>query len=203
MSFLNVMFPETIAAGATGGPMLSVDVVRSGGGQRQVNENWPATAALGLWEVPLIGRTYPELTRLWAFWLYVGGMANSFRFKDPLNHQISAVACLRLTSTTFQIRQQLSLNSSAQLHLAVTKPRTVDPGRLVTLGGIPTTAYTLNANTGIITTTASQASNIVVKYSGEFHFHVAFHNMQHFNPSRDGSSWGSWTGVTLMEERET
>jgi len=200
MAFLDILFPDTLAFGAIGGPMVSNDMVVSGGGQVSVNQNWPTP--LWKWEISLLNRTKAEMARLQALWLYVQLNGNiAFRFKDPHNYQIRNIRCLRLTSSTFQIRQFSFFSTGANTFLNVRKPKIIDPTRLVTLGNVATTDYTINTSTGIITTGTAQGTDIIVRYTGEFHFPVRFLQMPWFNASRDEPGFGSLSSITLMEDR--
>ena len=78
--YLNVLFPEAISYGATGGPEFQTNVVRSRSGREVRNINWQHP--LRRWEVGRYAFDQGRVIELLNFWHVAGGRAYSFRFRD-------------------------------------------------------------------------------------------------------------------------
>lgn len=165
--FVDAVFPEQIAYGASGGPGFSTDIVTSIGGMESRNRNWEISRAR--WEVGLTHRTTVETEAFVAFFYSVAkGMANSFRFRDPLDHTFTdqPIGTGDGTTTTFQLVKVYTLGSQSYTRV-ITKP--VAGTVTVTVGGVPAVGFTVSTATGVITMTPAPAAGVVIAASGDFH----------------------------------
>jgi uncharacterized protein (TIGR02217 family) len=81
MAFLeNLIFPEELALGGSGGPMWFTEVVINAGGHEQRNQRWANARAE--YEIGFQNRTLAETQTLFAIAYLTKGKANPFRFKD-------------------------------------------------------------------------------------------------------------------------
>lgn len=164
--WVDARFPEQISYGASGGPGFSTDIVTSIGGGESRNQNW--ALARGRWEVGLTNRTTAETEAFVAFFYSVAkGMANSFRFRDPLDHTFTAqpLGTGDGTTTTFQLVKIYTLGSQSYtrvLHKPVAGTVTV------TLDGTPAVGFTVSTMTGVVTITPAPDVGVAVVASGEF-----------------------------------
>jgi len=84
MSFLDIRFPDNISYGGIGGPNFSTDVVVVDSGFEQRNANW--AAARHSYDVSHAARTQEQVEELITFFRIAQGRANSFRYKDAMDH---------------------------------------------------------------------------------------------------------------------
>lgn len=178
MAFIETpRFPERIAYGAMGGPEFDTTVVRAASGREARNQNWayPRHA----WDVSQGLNSQADFETLRAFFLAVGkGKKNGFRFKDWADFSAAhsgagAGVVSGITSTTFQLVKRYT--SGAQtLDRIIRKPVAAgfelkDSGTTLTL----TTDYTLNATTGVVTTTAPRTAGNLT-WAGDFDVPMRF-----------------------------
>ncbi|MEY5101253.1 MAG: hypothetical protein RJA36_3972 [Pseudomonadota bacterium] len=197
-------FPELIAMGAVGGPAWETEVVRTISGHE---------SRLGKWAYPLhrfeigAGINAPaDHATLRAFFINCRGRLHGFRFKDWTDYSATHTdgKVTGLTSTTFQLVKRYT-SGSQTTDRKIVKPiasgfELKNSGTTLTL----TTDYTLDATTGIVTTTTSRtAANLT--WSGEFDVPVRFDtdDMQARVLARTPSRGilQQWEGVPLVELR--
>jgi uncharacterized protein (TIGR02217 family) len=87
-SFDDVVFPQTIALGARGGPSRRTDVVSLASGREVRRARW--TGSKRRWQVGLGGLTAAEAAALTGFFEARGGRRKSFAFRDPFDHSTAA-----------------------------------------------------------------------------------------------------------------
>ena len=174
MAFLETpRFPDRIAYGAVGGPMFRTEVAVSGSGLETSDGKWayPRHA----WDVSQGINSQADFAALRSFFMVAGGRHHGWRFKDwadfTVTHADGRVA--GLTSTTFRLLKRYTTGSATQDRL-IKKPIAAgfelkDSGTTLTL----TTDYTLDAATGIVTTTSPRtAANLT--WLGEFDVPMRF-----------------------------
>jgi uncharacterized protein (TIGR02217 family) len=197
--FIDARFPEQIAYGASGGPGFSTDIVTSIGGTEVRNQNW--SLARGRWEVGLQHRTTAETEAFIAFFYSVAkGMANAFRFHDPLDDTVTAqvLGTGDGTTTAFQLVKVYTLGSQSYTRV-LTKP--VAGTVTVTLDGVPTVGFTVSTMTGMVTITPAPAVGVVVAASATFDVPVRL-SIDDLSGLRYVSIDAfSWESVMLLEVR--
>ena len=166
-------FPERISYGATGGPEFITTVVRTISGREQRDSRWAYPRQR--WDVSQGVRTQAQFAELRAFFLAMRGRLHGWRFKDWSDFEAthSEGFVTGITSTTFQLIKRYT--SGAQtLDRKITKPLAAgfvlkDVSTTLTL----TTDYTIDATTGIVTTTTTRtAANL--NWSGQFDVPMRF-----------------------------
>jgi uncharacterized protein (TIGR02217 family) len=174
MAFLETpRFPDDIANGASGGPGFSTSIVVAASGRESRAGAWayPRHA----WDVSQGIRTQAQFDALLAFFMVAKGRLNGWRFKDwsdyAATHGNGRVA--GLSGTTFQLVKRYTSGSST-LDRRIRKP--IASGFQLKDGSttlVLTTDYTLNATTGVVTTTTTRtAANL--SWAGEFDVPMRF-----------------------------
>lgn len=199
MPFLDVVFPEELAYGMTGGPGFSTDIVQAIGGTEMRNANWAKSRAR--WEAGIQHRTQAQTEALVNFFYAVSvGQLNSFRFRDPLDDTFvdQLVGTGDGTTTMFQLVKHYTAGGHTYTRL-LQKP--VAGTVTVTLDGVPAVGFTVNTATGIVTITPAPESGVAVRASGNFHVPVrlavdSLEGLQYVSVD----AW-SWQGIALLEVR--
>lgn len=167
-------FPDDIAYGAAGGPQYSTDLVVTAGGYEKRNQNW--SAARLKWDVGYSVRLQSQYDALLAFFHAVKGRAMGFRFKDhsdyaatASNGRVGAGAVGDGTPGPFQLIKRYT-SGSTTTDRDISKP--VSGSVTVYKGGVvqtPTTHYTLDTATGLVTWTALDSKAITGHTVGASH----------------------------------
>lgn len=164
MSFLETpRFTQAVQYGYAGGPRYSTDVVVTGGGQEFRNQNWANSRGRWVLTAPLRDRA--TLDDLQAFFHAVAGRAHGFRFKDWLDFQVTT-ANGRMGSSAYGTGKPTSQLQKAYTKGALTTYRDIlKPVATPTIyrAGVaqtPTTHFTLDLTTGIVTWVATASRGI-------------------------------------------
>jgi uncharacterized protein (TIGR02217 family) len=194
MSFIETpRFPDGISYGATGGPVWSTDVVRTGAGQEYRNQSW--AQALCTFDVSHAARHATDYAVLRDFYRAMRGRLHGFRFKDHSDFAVtnSVGTFVQLTSTTFQMYRAYVTGAQTDSRKIV-KPVT---GTVAVVGGVsPSVDYT----TGIVTV----ASGTPTAWSGEFDVPCRFDidEMKAEIIVKEGAAFVmGWSSITLVELR--
>lgn len=91
MAFHEVVFPESLAYGFTGGPMFSTDVVTLSSGAEKRNINWSIGRAR--WRLESRLHTEADFTELLDFFRARRGRGHGFLFKDQMDYCVTGVHC--------------------------------------------------------------------------------------------------------------
>ena len=181
-SFHDVVFPLSLAFGASGGPTRKTQITQLASGcehrnNPHVRSRRSYNAAAGL-------KFHKDLQTLISFFEARGGQLYSFRFKDPVDHlscdfdatpsatdQIIAVG--DDVKTTFQIYKNYS-DTAGQSQRPITK--LVDGTTRVAIDGaiVGAADYTVNPLTGLITFNTPPDEGAVISVGFEFHVPVRF-----------------------------
>lgn len=130
-----------------------------------------------LWEIDLetVIEDQEDFDLLVNFWRARKGA--SFRFRHPLDQEAVNVQLGTGTSTTTQY-QLLQAYTSSYAGDTYTARRVVHlpvaPTVSITLNGTSTTAYTLNATTGVVTFAAAPGAGVVIRWSGTYDLPMRF-----------------------------
>jgi uncharacterized protein (TIGR02217 family) len=182
MAFDDVRFPTAISRGCTGGPERRTDVVTTASGREERNSRWANSRRK--YNLGFGVKTIAQLHDVIAFFEGRRGKLHSFRFKDFTDFKSSAANVVPQrtdqilgTGTGVQAAFQLVKHyggPSRDYVRNITAP--VAGTVLVGVNGVPTSAFTLNAATGVITFNAGSipVSGAVVTAGFEFDVPVRF-----------------------------
>ena len=200
VSFLETLvFPDSIAYGATGGPEYATAIAAGSGGHEARRSTW--TAPLHRYELGLAPRTAADTNALVAFFHLVRGRAYAFRFPDfgagestgtdePIGTGTGAVA-------TYQLVKRYTRDATSY-DRPIFKPR----AGTVTLkdngAALASSAYSVNYINGIVTTTVTAGHAITASY--QFDVPVRFATDRLAIRRIDGGY--QWDSIELIEVRD-
>lgn len=193
----NHAFSQAIAFGATGGPEYSTGVVELWGGAEQRNQRW-ATARYR-YQLSLAPQDAEATQTLYAFFHTVArGAQVGFRFRDfNPGESVGLNEPLGLGtggSADYPLRKRYTVGQYIGDRL-ISKPV---PGTVtVAIDGTPTTGFTVDTTTGIVTLTA--ALDAVLTASFIFDVPVRFTSDQLPITRIDGAYF--WQNIQLLETR--
>jgi uncharacterized protein (TIGR02217 family) len=191
-------FPTKLALGAEGGPSYVVEVVqlRSGAEQRNLLQDRPRQR----YSIAFLNREESEIMELNAYFRACKGQAHPFRFKDPLDFEVTGsdgIVSLIPGSPSglYQLKKRYTSGSD-------TEDRTIlKPVNPITVAGGGT--YSVDYTTGIVTHTGGSAPS---GWTGEFdvpvRFDVAAMRAAVVNIG-GGQKLGTWDSIELIEVFET
>lgn len=166
MSFHDVQFPTNISTGSRFGPGFSTSILEGDAGAQEAVLRWPNArrkfnARYGI-------RKQSDLRAVIDFFIAREGSVHGFRFKDPMDfttaadHVSSPTAndvILGTASGTGDLQWQLKTKYTSgptTIYRAIEKP--IVGTVLVAKDGTPTTGFTLDSSTGVITLSSVSAS---------------------------------------------
>ena len=182
MAFLETpRFPVDLNYGSMGGPVFKTDVVMFGNGSEYRNARW--SIPLHRYDVRYAVKTRADLLNVYEFFIAQQGRANGFRVKDLWDFTTasdgkSAPATNDMTIGTgdgIEVDFQLLKNYTKGAETTarnILKP--VAGTTVVEVNGTPTTAFTIDTATGIITMNVAPPNTHVVKAGCEFDVPVRF-----------------------------
>jgi uncharacterized protein (TIGR02217 family) len=191
MTIDNVRFPVSISRGLAGGPERRTDVVMTASGREERNARWANSrrkynAGYGV-------KSLDDINAVIAFFEERRGRLYAFRFKDYLDFK-SCKPSQTVSATDQVIGSGDGLNKVFQLvkSYGTARPWTrtitapVAGTILVSVNGVPTTQFSSDVTTGLITLTVAPAAGASVAAGFEFDVPVRFDtdqikiNMAHF-----------------------
>jgi uncharacterized protein (TIGR02217 family) len=178
MAFDEIRFPAAISLGGSGGPERRTDVVITGSGREERNARWAHSrrsynAGYGL-------RSLDDVHTAIAFFEERRGRLHGFRWKDHTDWKSCAPAQQPAatdqpigtgdgTTASFQLVKQYG-TGLRNYSRTISKP--VSGTVLVAVNATPTTAFTLNATTGVITFNAGNIPAAGAAVTAGFQFDV-------------------------------
>lgn len=211
MAFDDVWFPTAIAINAAGGPGFKTDIYQTVSGYEQRNIDW--SIARGRWDVAHAVKDKSTFATLKNFFMARYGRAHSFRFKDFMDYQATAVLIGTGdgSETQFQLKK-LYTSGSRTYSRVITKP--VSGTVSLYLGGAEQTEgggadYTLNYATGVVTFNSAVGNGVAVTWTGQFDCHCRFDTdtldaRVEVPPGSDGEgivvTWGDIPIVEIKEQ---
>ncbi len=206
MSFDETRFPENIVFGLTGGPSYSTDVLELYSGFEQRNQNWPTPRMH--FNATHDVKSAAEMSTLINFFRNRKGKANGFRFRDWSDYKAIAqnIGTGTGSLTNFQLRKAYTNNSTTEYRICT---KIVASGSQVALvpavyvNGVlktPTTDYTLNYNTGVVTFVTAPGNGLAVTADFEFDVPVRFDTDAMTITHNYGHEF-SWSNISLIEVR--
>lgn len=170
--FHDVIFPTDISYGSSFGPSFSTTIKELASGHEQRNINWSEARSKG--DARYGVRTEDQMRSLVDFFYARNGRAYGFRYYDHLDHQIldQSIGTGNGANKVFQLFKRYEPTTGYFYDRTIRKP--IAGSLVLTVGGI-TAAATMDAATGIITTTATPALAADVRVvSCNFHVPVRF-----------------------------
>jgi uncharacterized protein (TIGR02217 family) len=189
----NVRFPTAIGRGAVAGPERRTDVVTTASGREERNSRWANSRHK--YNVGYGVKTLDDIHAVITFFEERRGRLHAFRFKDHTDFKScrplatpQASDQVIATGTGTQTAFQLVKNYSTGLRnysRKITAP--VSGSVVIAVDGTPTTSFTLDAATGVITFATAPANGATITAGFEFDVPVRFDsddiriNLDHFN----------------------
>lgn len=176
MLFDDVRFPSSISRSASGGPERRTDVVSTASGREERNSRWAHSRRR--YNIGFGIKSLVELQQVIDFFEARRGRLHAFRFKDHTDFKSCAANAIAAAADQ-NIGTGNGTNAAFQLvkhHGAATRDyvRTiyapVAGTVLVAVNGVPTTAFTLDAMTGIVTFNAGNTPANAATVTAGFHF---------------------------------
>ena len=183
MAFHNTQLPSDVERGAQGGPRFKTSILILGGGLEKRNIDWATTR--GEWDISYGIESKTDFTDVIDFFYARQGRANSFRFKDWSDFEITAATMFTTDSstTTFQMFKRYS-SGGIDFDRDITKP--LASGWVVTVNAVgqtvvydtspAATEVAINSLTGVVTLGSTHAATTgqAVVLTGEFDVPVRF-----------------------------
>jgi uncharacterized protein (TIGR02217 family) len=183
MAFDDVRFPTTISRGSAGGPERRTDVVMTASGREERNSRWAHSrrrynAGVGV-------KSIADLQAVIDFFEARRGRLHAFRFKDHADFKATGqvIGTGDGVTASFQLVKTYGAPSRPYMR-TISAP--VVGSVLVAVVGVPTTAFALDAVTGVITFNSAPAMGAAITASFEFDVPVRFDvdgitvNLSHF-----------------------
>jgi uncharacterized protein (TIGR02217 family) len=180
MAFHEVRFPTTIAFHSTGGPERKTEIVTLGSGFEERNGVWIASRRR--YDVGYGVKTLDDIHAVIAFFEARAGRLYGFRFKDFADFkssppQTAATPCDQVlgagdgATKTFALKKVYASGPTAWTR-AIVKP--VAGTVRLAVAGAETSAFSLDATTGVVTLTQAPATGAAVTAGFEFDVPVRF-----------------------------
>lgn len=178
--FHEIRLPLAASMGAVGGPERQTEVVRLASGAESRNAQWSGSRRR--WDVGGTVMRLDAAQDLVAFFEARGGRLNGFRFRDPVDWKSCAPSEAIAASdqvigtgdgvaTAFQLVKHYASGADTFTR-AIRKP--VDGAVLVAVDGEPTTAFSVDLSTGVVTLEDAPAEGVPVSAGFEFDTPVRF-----------------------------
>jgi uncharacterized protein (TIGR02217 family) len=197
LAFHDVRLPDDVEQGATGGPTFLTTIIPMSNGSEQRNINWSETQHA--WELSYGIQTADDFSITRAFFFARRGQANSFRFKDWSDFQLTdeAQGIGDGTNRVFQLIKTYETDGPAPYVRRITRSVT---GTVVwKADGVPITATDNGA--GMFTLASAPANGQVVTADAEFDIPVRF-NVDQFALQLTLADAGAIGSLPVIEVRE-
>lgn len=204
--FHEARFPTDIASGARGGPERRTEIATLGSGFEERNAVWAHSRRR--WDAGLGVRTLAQLSQVVAFFEERRGRLIGFRFRDPLDHSSAAPG-----AAVAPTDQLLGTGDGETRRFALQKTYggAFDPYRRpvrkpvagtvrVAVGGVETTAFSLDLADGAIVLDAAPGAGVPVAAGFLFDVPVRF-DADHLEIDLAAFEAGSVPSVPLVEIR--
>lgn len=204
MAFHNVRLPEDVEKGSRGGPRFKTTVMVLGGGHEKRNIDWSQSRAE--YDVGYGIESKEDFSDVLEFFYARQGAAHSFRFKDWADYQVGSpgnpvqFATGDGSTTVFQARKPYTSGGITYFRdLTKLVSGTVS---VYVNGAIqtPTTDYTVDLQTGLITFVAAPTNTHPIALICEFDVPVRF-AQDHLDVSMETFDAGSMPNIAIIEVR--
>ncbi|SFN60784.1 TIGR02217 family protein [Cohaesibacter marisflavi] len=180
-AFLEIVFPVKIGLGATGGPQRKTQVVQSGSGKEERNQQWANSRRS--WDVGTGIRDIYEAEQVLSFFEDVRGRLSGFLFCDPFDLRScailgnpsatdQAIGTGDGATTAFQLTK--TYGSANPYMRKISKPK--QDSVLVAVDGVALDAadFSVDHTTGLVTLADPPAVDAAVTAGFEFYVPVRF-----------------------------
>lgn len=196
--FHEVVFPEDISYGSSGGPGFNTTVIELSSGAEQRNINWSELRAK--YDASHGVKTREQMEELQEFFIARRGKAFGFRFKDWMDYQITDQLIgvgTGAASLPCQAKKTYEPVSGYGFDRIIRK---LVPGSVVvSVNGVINAGAVVNANTGIITPSVFVPVGHEVRIvSAEYHVPVRF-DIDEMSITHDDWELMSWPSIPLVE----
>lgn len=213
MAFRDVLFPEHISYGSTGGPKFNTTVLVLASGYEKRNINWEIVR--GEYEAQHAIKTRAEMEEVMNFFMAMMGRAYSFRYKDWLDFELTdqTIGTGDGVETEFQLVKRYFVTNTPDTYFydrIITKPVEQSISG-VTINLVPQTEVTsglgagefmVDYDTGIFTFGTTPANgHLVVVGHADFDVHARF-DTDHLNVSQDFWETMTWPSIPIVEIKE-
>jgi uncharacterized protein (TIGR02217 family) len=188
MGFHEVVFPEDISYGSSGGPGFKTSIITVNSGAEERVAHW--SQARRKFDVAEAIKSYAELSQLIQFYKARLGCANGFLFKDWSDYATTSDGILHAEFPTVitHTDQVIGVGDGARTQFQLTKTyadiggshtRTITRPKSGTVlvgvdGANLATGWTLNYSTGVLNLATAPAAGKVVTWGGQFYVPVRF-----------------------------
>ncbi|WP_020179061.1 DUF2460 domain-containing protein [Methylopila sp. M107] len=204
--FHDVRFPTDIARGARGGPERRTEIATLGSGFEERNAVWMHSRRR--WDAGLGVRTLAQLSAVVAFFEERRGRLVGFRFRDPLDHSSAAPGAA--IAPTDQLLGTAD-GATTRFRLRKTYGGAFDPYRRpipkpvagtvrVAVGGVETTAFTVDPADGAVMLAAAPAAGAAIAAGFQFDTPVRF-DVDQLEVELSAFEAGAAPSVPLVEIR--
>jgi uncharacterized protein (TIGR02217 family) len=198
MSFHEILFPEDISYGSSGGPAFNTTIIELTSGHEQRNINW--SEAKATYEAQHGIKTRAQMQDLIDFFWARNGRAYGFRYKDWADFQLvgEAIGTGDGVKTAFQVIKTYEPAGYPYVRTI----RKINPATLVVYNNavlVPQPAgCTVDNNTGIVTFAVAPIAGHVITVVGEFHVPVRF-DIDDMKVTQDQWEVMSWPSIPIVE----
>lgn len=208
MAFHDVLFPELISYGSSGGPKFKTTIFTADSGYEQRNVDW--TNIRSEYDVGQSIKDSDDMEELRAFFMARRGRAYGFRFKDWGDFQIKnqLIGVGDGIVKTFQIvktyTNQNDFGTAYEYSRKITKPKW-DSVAGVKVGAAVQTAptnYEVDYGTGLMTFVVAPPQDAPVTIGlCEYHVPVRF-DTDHMDVTQEFWNTESWPNIPIVEIRD-
>uniref|UniRef100_A0AB74UMN3 DUF2460 domain-containing protein n=1 Tax=Caulobacter phage BL57 TaxID=3348355 RepID=A0AB74UMN3_9VIRU len=206
--FHDVLFPETISYGSSGGPKFKTTIFQADSGYEQRNKDW--SDVRHEFDVAQSIRSTEDMAELRAFFMARNGRAHGFRYKDWGDFQIKnqLIGVGDGLTKVFQIVK--TYTSVGQGGTEFTYTRNIRKPKWDSIAGVKVgpvvqvspTNYEVDYATGLMTfVTAPPADAPVTIGYGEFHVPVRF-DTDFMDVTQEFWMRETWPNIPIIEIRD-
>lgn len=182
-AFLEIIFPQSISYGVSGGPTFATDIVSFVNGREQ--RNIKRNSGISHWDAAYGVKDETQMRTIVAFFRQTRGRAHGFRFHDWTDYKLTDenIGTGNGSNTVFNISKVYgSTNSETRriYKLAGTQHNSSEftyTAPVIKKAGVTqtlTTHYTLDYNLGIVTFVTAPAGAEAITITAQFHVPARF-----------------------------
>lgn len=198
MSFHEVLFPEDISYGSSGGPGFNTTVIELSSGAEQRNINWSELRAK--YDCSHGIKTREQMEDLLDFFTARRGKAYGFRFKDWMDYQIvDQLIGIGTGASSLPCQAKKTYEPASGYGFDRIIRKLVPGSVVVSVNGVVNAGAVINYNTGIITPSVFVPVGHEVRIvAAEFHVPVRF-DIDEMSITHDDWELMSWPSIPLVE----